>query len=437
MQGGTDRVRAKLDELNAIGVPLAGLWIQDWPGIRVTNVGSQLWWNWQLDESFYPGWNQLVADLRAQGARMLTYINPFLSHEDGHNSLFVEAKAQGYLVLNPDGTPFLNKNTNFTAALVDLSNPDAREWIKGVIKTNMIEATGTSGWMHDFGEAMPFDGTIAGGDAATFHNQYPVEWARVAREAIEEAGRGDDILFFDRSGYTQSPGQATAFWLGDQLQSWDEYDGIKSAVVGLLSSGVSGYSIVHSDTGGYATLKFVVGRATVPVVTRSPELFMRWMELNAFTAIFRTHEGLDPTISAQFDTNDETKAHLKRFGLVYKTLAPYRKAAVTEAATSGTPVVRHPFLHYPNDPNTHGLRYQFLLGSDLMVAPALDSGATSVEVYFPEGDSWIDLWTGQPVGEPGRWLKMPAPLGQPVVLLRSGTRAATDIPIAFKSAGIL
>ncbi|MGV3491990.1 MAG: alpha-glucosidase [Devosia sp.] len=438
VQGGTDKVRAKLDDLNSIGVPLAGLWIQDWPGIRVTNVGSQLWWDWKLDETFYPGWTQLVADLEAQGARMLTYINPFLSHEDGHNTLYLEAEAKGYLVQNTDGTPFLNKNTNFTAALVDLSNGYAREWIKGVIKTNMIEATGTSGWMHDFGEAMPFVGKIAGGEPAAFHNQYPVEWARVAREAIEEAGRGDDILFFDRSGYAQSPGRATAFWLGDQLQSWDEYDGIKSAVVGLLSSGLSGYSIVHSDTGGYGALKFAVGGHTVPVVTRTPELFMRWMELNAFTAIFRTHEGLDPAISAQFDTNADTKAHLRRFAEIYKALAPYRKAVVAEAVAAGTPVVRHPFLHYPNDPNTYGLRFQFLLGADLMVAPVLDKGATRVEVYFPEGDdTWIDLWSGKPVGEPGRWLKMPAPMGQPVVLLRAGTPAATDIPAAFTAAGLI
>ncbi len=225
VQGGTDKVRAKLDELNAAGIPVAALWIQDWPGIRITSVGSQLWWNWQLDQTFYPGWDKLVADLRAQGARMLTYINPFLSHEDGHNSMFLEAEAKGYLVRNQDGSPFLNKNTNFTAALIDLSNPDARAWIKGIMRINMIEAAGSSGWMNDFGEAMPFDGAIAGGDAAAFHNQYPVEWARVAREAAEEAGLGDDILFWDRSGYTQSPGHATAFWLGDQLQSWDEYDG--------------------------------------------------------------------------------------------------------------------------------------------------------------------------------------------------------------------
>jgi hypothetical protein len=49
------------------------------------------------------------------------------------------------------------------------------------------------------------------------------------------------------------------------------------------------------------------------------------------------------------------------------------------------------------------LRYQFLLGPDLMVAPVLDKGADAVEVYFPRGAEWIDLWTRVDAGKPGHW----------------------------------
>jgi hypothetical protein len=91
--------------------------------------------------------------------------------------------------------------------------------------------------MNDFGEALPFGGKIHAGDPAGWHNRFPEEWARVAREAIEESGHGDEIVFFDRSGFTQSHGAATLFWMGDQMESWDAYGGIKTAVVGLLSGG--------------------------------------------------------------------------------------------------------------------------------------------------------------------------------------------------------
>ena len=44
------------------------------------------------------------------------------------------------------------------------------------------------------------------------------------------------------------------------MQSWDAYDGIKTAVVGLLSAGVSGFSLMHSDIGGYVLLEFNSGK---------------------------------------------------------------------------------------------------------------------------------------------------------------------------------
>jgi alpha-glucosidase len=435
--GGTAAVRAKLDNARKANIPVAGLWIQDWVGVRITPVGTQLWWNWQLDESYYPGWKELVADLESQGGRMLIYINPFLSIEPGHDSLFAEAKAKGYLVKNADGTPFLNKNSNFFAALLDLTNPETRGWIKDVIKTEMIGKAGAYGWMNDFGEALPFNAKIHEGDPAAWHNRYPEEWARVAREAIEEAGRGDDIVFFDRSGFTRSPGYATLFWLGDQLQSWDEYSGIKTALVGLLSGGVSGFSLLHSDTGGYDSLQFKIVGKEIPIIARTPELQMRWTELNAFTAVLRTHEGLEPSVATQFDASPETLAHMERFAKLYKGLAPYRKQLVAEAAARGYPVVRHLFLHFPDDPNTHSLRYQFLLGPDLMVAPVLDKGADAVEVYFPRGTEWIDLWTRADAGKPGHWVRMPAPLSKPAVFVRKGSPSSAVIEQSLKAIGIL
>jgi sulfoquinovosidase len=438
LQGGMKLARAQFEELLKAGVPLAGLWIQDWMGTRITPAGVQLWWDWRLDESYYPGWHQLVADVEKQGGRMMIYVNPFLSNTEGHDALFNEAAAKGYLVKTTSGTPFLNKNTNFYAGLLDLTNPGTRTWIKAIIKDQLIAKAGASGWMADFGEALPFDGKLyRNADPAVWHNRYPEEWAKVNREAIQEAGRGDDIVFFSRSGFTQSATYSTLFWLGDQMETWDEYDGIKTAVVGLLSGGVSGFSLLHSDTGGYVSLGVKVVGHKIPVIARTSELLQRWMELSAFTAVFRTHQGLDPAIEAQFDTTPADMTHLARFAKVYKGLAAYRKGLVAEAAHSGHPVVRHLFLHYPDDPNTYTLRYQFLLGPDLMVAPVLDKGANAVDVYFPSGGGWTDLWTGAEVGKAGGWSKMPAHLGAPAVFLRKGAASADQIISGLKDVGVL
>jgi hypothetical protein len=95
----------------------------------------------------------------------------------------------------------------------------------------------------------------------------------------------EKLVFFMRAGYRGSPRWATLFWAGDQMVSWQRHDGIKSAVTALLTSGLSGYAFNHSDIGGYCTVD-------VPFMhyQRTEELLLRWMELNAFSVIFRTHE---------------------------------------------------------------------------------------------------------------------------------------------------
>ena len=437
-QGGMAAARRLFDECIKADVPLAGMWMQDWVGIRTTYVGQQLWWNWRLDESYYPQWAELRAALEKRGGRMLVYINPFLCNTEEHDQLFKDAAQRGYLVKTASGAPYLIKNTTFSAGLIDLSNPDTRTWIKGVIKDELIGKAGASGWMADFGEALPFDGKLYGGaDTALWHNRFPEEWAKVNREAIEEAGRGEDIVFFNRSGFTQSPKFSTLFWLGDQLESWDQYDGLKSAIVGTLSGGISGFSLLHGDIGGYTTLSLTVAGRKIPIIFRSDELLQRWMEFAAFTAVFRTHEGLDTTIGAQVDSSPANMAHLARFAKVYKGLGAYRKALVAEAAQHGHPLARHLFLHYPDDPLTHELRFQFLLGRDLLVAPVVDKGADSVQVYFPKRDGWTNLWSGEEIAVSGAWKTVPAPLGKPAVFLRKDAASAGQILSGLKSVGVL
>jgi hypothetical protein len=154
-----------------------------------------------------------------------TYINPFLCDDVGEKknrrrNLFEEAVGNGYLVKNHEGEPYRIRNSDFSAGMVDLTNPAARTWIKGVIRDELIGA-GASGRMADYGEGLPYDAVLfSGADPRTYHDRYAEEWARVNREAIREAGREDDIVFFNRSGYIPSPRYSTLFWVGDQLVNW-------------------------------------------------------------------------------------------------------------------------------------------------------------------------------------------------------------------------
>ncbi|MEZ4380185.1 MAG: alpha-glucosidase [Nannocystaceae bacterium] len=440
VQGGTARVRELWQALRARGTPIAAFWIQDWVGQRRTSFGEQLWWSWTLDEARYPGWDALVADLEGEGIAVMTYVNPFLVDVGagagagaGRRNLFAEASAAGYLVKGADGAPYMIPNTDFSAGLLDLTSPAAAEWFRGVLAEEVI-ARGVRGWMADFGEALPYDAALASGEpAASFHNRYPVEWAALNRAAVDAASDGDQLVFFTRAGFTRSPGASTLFWEGDQLVTWDAHDGLKSAVVGLVSGGFSGITLNHSDIGGYTALRRGPWR-----ILRERELLMRWMELSAFTAVYRTHEGNLPEDNAQIDDDAALLAHFDRFAKVYRAWAPYRRELIAEAATSGMPLVRHPFLHFPDDPRVAALAGgEFMIGGELLFAPVTDPGVDAVRVYLPAAQ-WIHLWSGRRYDARGggRSVTVAAPLGEPALFYRAGSIYADDFRRRLAEVGI-
>ena len=446
LEGGTEVVKNRVKKLLDYGAPISGVWLQDWVGERKTEFGTQLWWDWALDPSYYTDWDEFVNDfLASKGIKVGTYINSFLvslpqSQLGKRRNLYQEAKEKGYLVKQTDGEVALIK-TSFLAGLVDFTNPEACGWFKDLIKNNMI-SIGSRFWMADFGEYAQFDGQFYSGESGLrYHNAYVVDWAKVNREAIIEAGQEGETWFFTRSGALRTPSFTTAMWLGDQDVNWGENDGITSALKGMLSSGFSGFSISHSDTGGYTSFQSPLLEPFKEGFSRSKELLMRWLEMNAFTAILRTHEGNQPTKDIQIYTDDDTCQAFARWAKVYAALGNYRRTLMQEATTKGYPIVRHPLLHYPNDSklyNLSALGYEFMLGKEFLISPILKPKASEKNVYLPTGE-WVHLWSGKVFGnlEQGITVTIPAPLGEPPVFFLKGSEVGADLVQRLKAESVI
>ena len=96
---------------------------------------------------------------------------------------------------------------------------------------------------------------------------------------------------------------------------------------------------------------------------------------------------------------------------------------VQESTEAGSPVMRPLFLMFEADPLAYLQDYQYMLGSDLLVAPVLAPELETWTVYLPGTDdiTWVHLWTGDTA--PGNTsLATPAPLGQPPVYYRQGSQ---------------
>ncbi len=208
VQGGIEVVKKKYEEAKANGVKIAGIWSQDWCGNVVTSFGYQVYWNWSLDNELYSGLVDFIKELNKDGVRFLGYINTFLK-EDA--PLYNEAKEKDYLVKKQDGKVYHIKSTTFDAGIVDLTNPNAFEWYKNIIKNNML-SIGLSGFMADFGEYLPTDSVIYGGNADEMHNEWPTLWAKCCREAIDECGKGDEVFIFSRAAFVDTVKYTNSIW---------------------------------------------------------------------------------------------------------------------------------------------------------------------------------------------------------------------------------
>ncbi|KAJ1425937.1 Alpha-glucosidase yihQ [Sesbania bispinosa] len=67
------------------------------------------------------------------------------------------------------------------------------------------------------------------------------EWKSNNLDNVKE-DQEEGLVFFMRAGFRDSSKWGMLFWERDQMVSWQTNDGIKSSVVGLLSSGISGYA---------------------------------------------------------------------------------------------------------------------------------------------------------------------------------------------------
>lgn len=421
-QGGAKDVDRKLGRLLDAGARVSAVWPQDWPGQRTTGFGDRVWWLWQNDEERYP--TSWARGLQDRGLQLFLYANPFLvdaSERDGWtgDNLFAEAVDAGYVVRDTTGAPLMLDQNGFDAAMVDLSDPEAGRWFHRRL-TDEYARLGATGGMADFAEGPPFDAVLAGGPASALHNAWPVLWTRYQPGGWSfQRAAGSPGRFGDE--------RPVMMWAGDQLTTWDEHDGMASAIAIILNAGVSGQPLMHADIGGYTGL-----RQPVVGVRRDRELLLRWAEWSLFSPAFRTHEGNQPDRFAQVWDDDivEVFAHLTR---LFAALEDYRGAVIAEALEEGTPAMRPVWWSFPGTwaASTAGRAASYLFG-DFFVAPVLRPGAQRVRVVLPPG-RWRHVWSDQEY-RGDRLVEIEAPLGAPAVFHPAGDDATGAAAEALRTA---
>ncbi|MGL5956357.1 MAG: alpha-glucosidase [Brevinema sp.] len=407
IQGGWEKIDQKVESLQQHGVDLSGIWAQDWEGIRMTSFGQRLMWNWQHDPNRYPDFKNKVQDYKNKGIKFLGYSNCYLAID---GPLFAEAKKMGYLVANKDGEIYEVDFGEFYCGIPDFTRREVQEWFaERILGQEMIDF-GLEGWMADFGEYLPTDCVLANGDAMKLHNEWPTLWAEVNDIALRSRKkRGESFVFMRAAGsYTQK--YCPILWAGDQSVDFTKDDGLATVIPAALSSGVSGFAFHHSDLGGYTSLFGNV---------RSVELNLRWAEFCAFTGMMRSHETNRPNDNIQIYDSSYQMTFLGKMVRIFKALTEYRLPYIQEAANKGYPLMRPLFFEYPQDQEAYQQDYEYLLGSDILVAPVWKEDTNTWDVYLPK-DTWVHLWTGKEFTG-NNTITVDAPLGHPPIFIKKSS----------------
>ncbi len=110
----------------------------------------------------------MTATWSQRGTRVLTYMSPFFSDPSAYSTsttafrhnFFQEGVAQGYFIHNTNQSTYMMYSLSIKFAMLDLTNPAAVEWMQNIIIDQSVGEAGSSGWMCDFGEYLPFDAVL-------------------------------------------------------------------------------------------------------------------------------------------------------------------------------------------------------------------------------------------------------------------------------------
>ena len=343
-----------------------------------------------VNREYFPHFDQMVADLRAQGFRVIAITDLHIKKDPDHGYVPYDSGMKGDMfVKNPNGSVFVGPVWPGDSVFPDFTLTRVRDWWGKLYKD--FVAIGISGFWNDMNEPSVFqradktmpletrhrfdDGTSL--DHRAVHNMFGMQNARATYEGLRKL-QGDERPFvLTRAAYAGTERYA-ATWTGDNVATWNH---LWMSTPMLLNLGLSGYPLAGDDIGGFS--------GTPPA-----DLLTRWYEVGAFNPIYRNHANKGTGDHEPWASGPEHEAIRRRYIELRYKLLPYLYTGIEETTRTGLPFMRPLFLEYPQIEGFYRDDRDFLFGRDILVEPVLTEKVDPIDVALPPGD-WYDFWTAQ------------------------------------------
>ena len=359
-----------------------------------------------------------LQSLVERGYKPVAIIDPGVKKDDEYY-VYQEGVENGYFAKTPEGDVYINAVWPGDSAYPDFGNPEVRKWWGK--KHQFLLDKGVRGVWNDMNEPASFNGPLPDDvvftdedrqtNHAEMHNVYGHLMAQGTYEGLKELdGRRPFVI--TRACYAGSQKFTTA-WTGDNQSIWAH---IQMAIPQQCNLGLSGMPTIGTDIGGFGS-------------DTTPELLTRWIQVGAFSPIFRNHAAMGTRPQEPWQFDEKTLEIYRKYVKLRYQWIPYIYDLFFEEEKTGAPIIRPLVYHYEKDEVAKTCNDEFMWGDRILVAPVVMPGMTKRMVYLPAGE-WYDYWTKEKfTGE--QWIIKDAPIDVCPIYVKAGSIIPTMEPMSY------
>ena len=331
----------------------------------------------------------MVTTLHEKGFRVTMWVTPFANL---NSEAYDEGAALGYFVKKKgQDTPGNVLWWNGIAGMLDVTNPAAVDWFVNRLE-KVRQDIGIDSFKFDAGET-----NYLVTDFDTFNPIVnPCEYTTLHAEMAARLGGQVEI----RAAF-ENQNLPIFLRMMDKDSKWGWDNGVKTLITTTLTFSTLGYPYILPDMIGGNVYEGGFHDQDKP----DRELYIRWLELTAFLPSMQF--SISPW---QYDEEVVTIAK-KWVDFHEEIITPKLIQLAKLEAVRGYPLIRTLWWLAPEDPETFAIDSQFMVGSDLLVAPIVSNATRSRDIYLPKmkvhGDEtiyWVDT-ANQQYPATGTWLR--------------------------------
>lgn len=396
------RVRDFADQCKAHQIPCDSFHFGS--GYTMIN-GRRYAFHWNRDK--FPDPQGTLAHLNAVGLHPVTNLKPCLL--DDHPRLGELTRDGGLVLDGATGKPAVAQFWDGLGYHLDFTHPHGRAWWRAGMQTALLDYGVQTVWNDNNEYEIWDEDAVCHGDGRPFPQRLarpaqPLIMTKLSFQTQAEHAPGKRPYAITRGGsaglwrYAQT-------WSGDNATAWKT---LRFNLTQGLNMSLTGMFNIGHDAGGF--------HGPSP----TPELLVRFVEFCSFWPRFVMNSWNDDGVTTLPWMYPEKVPQVREAIRLRYRLMPYLYTQLWKASRDDTPIVQPFFFAFPGDPEARDVEDAFMVGSDVLVAPVLEEGATTRRVYLPRHPGgWYFFHDGS--HHPGgAFAEVDAPLGRLPLFVRSG-----------------